>query len=315
MWQKTWKYSEAAEVGLGLTAVGVILQLVSGKIEWDVLAFPVNLILVAVLLAALLLMHSLRHRVHLFSWLGGIPCAVVSICFAAGLTMIMGLVRQAVPYAEIPGVLGRSGLRQMLSAWYFVLPYTWMTVSLGMATLRVAASAWTSRTLPFILNHLGLFLVLVCGVAGSADMKRLSMIAYEGSPEWRAIDKTKPSGGVIELPIAIELNDFIMEVYPQTQSPKRFASDVTIYVKDSEETSHTVSGTIEVNHPFSVKGWKIYQTGYDERLGNESPYSIFELVRDPWLPAVYIGLVMMLAGAVSLFLTAPGRIRKKEESF
>ena len=397
MWQKPWKYLEATAVGLGLTAVGIILQLICGNIEWDILAFPANLILVAFLIAALLLMHSLRHKVHLFTWLSGGPCAVISICFAAGLTMVMGLIRQAVSYVEIPGFIGRSGLRQMLSTWYFVLPYTWMTISLGMATLRVAASRWTPRTVPFIFTHLGLFLVLVCGVAGSADMKRLSMTAYEGIPEWRATDKTNPSGEMTELPLAIELNDFIMEEYPPKlmiydlsrgiylpekhpvsvivgeedqkeavgwtirileisenaalvaadsaevhregwvscgshllpvttlelggdiavvmpkRAPKRYASDVTIYVKDSEEEGHALAGVIEVNHPFTVNGWKIDQLGYDERFGNESQYSVFEIVRDPWLPAVYVGLIMMLAGAVSLFLTAPGRIKKEEE--
>ncbi|MCF0167688.1 MAG: hypothetical protein HUJ93_03455 [Bacteroidales bacterium] len=115
MWQKPWKYLEATAVGLGLTAVGIILQLICGNIEWDILAFPANLILVAFLIATLLLMHSLRHKVHLFTWLSRGPCAVISICFAAGLTMVMGLIRQAVSYVEIPGFIGRSGLRQMLS--------------------------------------------------------------------------------------------------------------------------------------------------------------------------------------------------------
>ena len=115
------------------------------------------------------------------------------------------------------------------------------------------------------------------------------------------------------LPVTtLELGGDIAVVMPK-RAPKRYASDVTIYVKDSEEEGHALAGVIEVNHPFTVKGWKIYQLGYDEMLGNESQYSVFEIVRDPWLPAVYVGLIMMLAGAVSLFLTAPGRIKKEEE--
>ena len=59
---------------------------------------------------------------------------------------------------------------------------------------------------------------------------------------------------------------------------------------------------IEVNKPFSVNGWQIYQFSYDERFGKNNTVSIFELVTDPWLPYVYIGIGMMLLGALLMFL-------------
>ena len=41
----------------------------------------------------------------------------------------------------------------------------------------------------------------------------------------------------------------------------------------------------------------------------------FELVRDPWLPAVYAGIIMMVLGAVCLFVNAPkGTEERKEET-
>ena len=41
----------------------------------------------------------------------------------------------------------------------------------------------------------------------------------------------------------------------------------------------------------------------------------FELVRDPWLPAVYAGIIMMVLGAVYLFVNAPkGTEERKEET-
>ncbi len=56
-----------------------------------------------------------------------------------------------------------------------------------------------------------------------------------------------------------------------------------------------------MNKPVEVEGWKIYQYGYDTQMGAMSQYSILELVSDPWLPLVYTGIYMMLAGAVCLF--------------
>ena len=97
--------------------------------------------------------------------------------------------------------------------------------------------------------------------------------------------------------LAIELHKFIMEVYPN-QMPKRFASDISVHTEDGK----TVSGTVEVNKPLKVNGWKIYQYSYDVQKGPESEYSVFLLVRDPWIAWVYLGIFMMLAGALCLML-------------
>ena len=45
-------------------------------------------------------------------------------------------------------------------------------------------------------------------------------------------------------------------------------------------------------------------------LGRWSDISVFELVRDPWLPAVYAGIIMMVLGAICLFVNAQ---KRKEE--
>ena len=71
-------------------------------------------------------------------------------------------------------------------------------------------------------------------------------------------------------------------------------------------------GTVEVNRPLKVDGWKIYQSDYDTQNGPESRYSILMLVRDPWLPAVYAGIYLMLAGAACLFLLMAPKPVKKE---
>ena len=99
------------------------------------------------------------------------------------------------------------------------------------------------------------------------------------------------------MPIAIELKEFIMETYDDG-SPRRFASDIQILTK----TGKNIQTTVEVNKPVEVDGWKIYQYGYDTQMGAMSQTSILELVSDPWLPLVYTGIYMMLAGAVCMFL-------------
>ena len=98
---------------------------------------------------------------------------------------------------------------------------------------------------------------------------------------------------------SLRLNDKVSLIMP-TREPKHFASNVTVYTKSGK----TKSAIVEVNKPLSVGGWKIYQTSYDEAMGKWSQSSVFELVKDPWLPAVYTGMCMMLAGAIFLFISA-----------
>ncbi len=101
---------------------------------------------------------------------------------------------------------------------------------------------------------------------------------------------------VAKLPMSIELQRFIMETYDDG-SPRRYASEIIVR-KDGEQPLYM---TTDVNHPAKAYGWKIYQYGYDTRLvTSECQMSILELVFDPWLPAVYAGIYMMLAGAVFL---------------
>ena len=73
------------------------------------------------------------------------------------------------------------------------------------------------------------------------------------------------------------------------------------------KSGKNIHTTIDVNKPAEVDGWKIYQYGYDTAAGVNSEISIFELVRDPWLPLVYAGIAMMLAGALCLFILSQRR--------
>jgi hypothetical protein len=86
-------------------------------------------------------------------------------------------------------------------------------------------------------------------------------------------------------------------------------------IQQNTQAGDVVEDTIEVNRPLKISGWNIYQLSYDETKGRWSDVSVFELVRDPWLPAVYAGIIMMVLGAVCLFVNAPkGKEERKEET-
>ncbi len=294
MWVKPWNMKEGFLVGGGLLFVGLMLQVAMGPIRWELFAWPMNLSVLVLLLAAIGIMFLLRRKVYAFEWLMHAGAAVPCLVYAAALGLLMGLLSQV-------RTGGMPWLSQMLRFWPFVLIWTWMMLISALAALN-HIFRWKMKEIPFILNHLGVVLAIVAATLGNADIQSLQMTVFTDEPEWRAVDD---AGTLHEPGLAIELHKFTLEEY-EDGTPKRFASDITVYTEDGK----TVPGTVEVNKPLKVNGWKIYQYGYDVRMGPDSTYSVFQLVRDPWIFWVYLGIFMMIAGALCLMLfMAPKPVR------
>ncbi len=306
--EKKCKMKGGIVIGVVLIAVGLVLQLCLGPVRWELLAWPVNGVVLAVFLLLIATVFGLRSRVGVFWFLSSYGAAIPAICFAVLLTIVMGLTRQD----------GDGGwLHDMLSFWPFVLVYVYMTFILGLVILRRCRPKrfWEKglvRNLSFVLNHVGLFVAIVTATLGSADIQRLQMwttnnaeaanrlsemnmgegAAQFHNPQRWAYDA---KGHMVELPLAVELKRFIMEKYDDG-SPRRYASEVIIYSKTSQGK---YGATIDVNQPTTVDGWKIYQKSYYlTPMGDDCQVSVLEIVRDPWLPYVYTGIGMMLVGAI-----------------
>jgi hypothetical protein len=93
--------------------------------------------------------------------------------------------------------------------------------------------------------------------------------------------------------IQLDNQNIMVMLNPEAE---RFVSDIVV---DSGRKRDTIA--IEVNKPFKIKGYNIYQVSYDSRKGKWSETSILEVVKDPWLTVVYIGIFMLLAGAAYIF--------------
>lgn len=90
-------------------------------------------------------------------------------------------------------------------------------------------------------------------------------------------------------------------LYPE---PKNYISEIELFLPQGKQSDFL----LEVNQPYSYNKWEIYQLSYDDEFGKWSDSSVVELVKDPWLPVIYTGIFLMLAGALYLFWY--GRLRK-----
>lgn len=410
IWQAPWAYKEAAAFCIGLLAIGLFLQMAIGPVSRAIFAYPYNIYLAILFIVLIGIAFSLAHKSSLVRWLSATPTAITSILAFGFIVILMGLTPQRdVAQQESSEMLSLIGLDNITQTWYFAFLYLYFLTILSFTILKRGIPLKT-KNIGFVLNHLGLWIVLFAGVLGSGDMARLTMTIYEGKVEWRASDAM---GVFYEMPIAIQLNDFKMEEYPpklyaidtrtgdalpfgkpqfiaieekntigiigsyaiETQryiadaapvnaskfehvympgtspaafikaknrnsetektgwvssgsfafphkalymndtvglvlkspEPKRFESNVTIFTKDGNQHSTT----IEVNKPFSVNGWKLYQLGYNDKEGKWSSYSTIEFVKDPWLPVVYSGISLLLLGSISMFWNSNKHNQKK----
>lgn len=370
-----------------------------GAFDYSLLTAPVNIGL-GIMMISSLLFASFWSDSTLFRWFSGVPFAVCTLAALLLLTIVMGLTPQA-ETVDPTRVISLLGFDRMTHTWYFVLIYTICLFSLGAVIVR-RLKRFSIRSIGFYLNHIGLWIFIFAAGLGAADVRRYVLHAEEGAdtPEWRVYSE---EGDVLELPLAIRLNDFIMEEYAPklaiieratgealpigdpfyfqldprrpkerivdwdivveqyiqeairssdssyrevpmpgscpaalvrathtttgktargwvcsgnqsqlymvmnlsddhcmvmtTPEAKRYASDIVVYT----ETGKTIPYVLEVNKPLSVDNWTIYQYSYDTERGKASTVSSFELVYDPWLKLVYLGIMLFAAGCVCMF--------------
>ena len=133
-----------------------------------------------------------------------------------------------------------------------------------------------------VFYHLGLCVVLVCAVLGSLQTQSLRIQLREGIPERKAVDG---KGIVHDLDQTYLLHRYSQETY-DSGKPKSYRSDLSVFTAAGQE----IRGTVAVNHPMKVGLWRIYQ--YDP--------GVLLLVKNPFLPGVYLGIYLMLAAALLL---------------
>ena len=94
------------------------------------------------------------------------------------------------------------------------------------------------------------------------------------------------------LPFAIRLEEFHRRDYPGSSTPMSYASDITVISNDGTEERATVS----MNNPLSRSDWKVYQADF---IGDDT--SIFSVMKDPGLPVIYVGCVVLCTGILLTF--------------
>lgn len=109
-----------------------------------------------------------------------------------------------------------------------------------------------------------------------------------------------PDSTIEKLPFSISLHGFEVTRYAGTQAPMDFVSQIVIY--DDER----IEGTVSMNKIFKHKGYRFYQSGYD----NDEKGTFLAVSHDPWgIGVTYAGYAMLLVAMLLFFLQPGSRFR------
>jgi len=406
LWQFPWGYRESFLIAFFLLLTGFLIELLLGG-GVSMPGWPINMAIIFIFIIYFVLIHFLvKHPI--VKWLSSTQAAIASVTGFTVMVLLLGFIPQGVNDMNEPRLIDYLGLTHVTSSWPYLMSALYLLVVLGFTIIRRLKS-FTVKNIAFLLNHLGLWIVVVAASLGSSDTWNLSMQLETNHPVITAYDG---QGNAYNMGFGMLLLDFEIEEYPaeiglmrnadytlkmekagklatvqegtteklenytlsfekyipfarkygdyyDTTSirgaaraayvvvkddrstivaegwvsdgsydvdasylrindelslamvrirPKKYSSDIRVYksVEDFEDFH------IEVNKPVTINGWKIYQTGYDDSMGRWSEISIIELVRDPWLPTVYVGIFMILFGTLYLLWMGKGRIKTKK---
>lgn len=226
--------------------------------------FPASLILGAAFLTGL----WAADRYHARSWL----CRTLSGPRAAVTLIVLTTAAVAVEGVWAAG---------LYHTWPFIALLLLLAASLGLVTLR---GLRVRRSAGFILNHAGLLLIVWGALFGAPDVTRARMMIRTGGEA--ALARTA-AGEAVPLPFAVRLDRFTLERHDDG-TPSRFRSEVRFDGRPA---------VVEVNAPARFGGYTFYQDGCDMQHGT---YTVLLVVRDPWLPVVWVGIALLAAGSVLL---------------
>lgn len=266
-------------------ALALVLQLLTGGFPVLFFSFPLNLILAALWLFAMLWCWKTKSKSIFVRFMlsGG------ATVWAIGLFLLSSL------------AIGIGGWRDFSNSWVFVVVMLYFQSVLLFVILR----GWRSATATgarlgairwrFLINHAGILLAVSSAFWGAPDSETLRLQVVREQPVKEAF---RMDGSSAWLPYEIQMMDFKVESY-DNGVPSMFEADLIV---DGENV------TLRVNEPYSrAFGEDIYLTGYDTSGGSQVQYCIVQVVREPWKYSALAGVIMMLLGAFLLFVGGPQR--------
>ena len=196
-------------------------------------------------------------------------------------------------------IQGRDfALQHIYGAWWF---------SLLWALLTAFGVAWIvkrrMRRWPILLLHASFVLILTGALLTHLTSKQGVIHLRMGETTDEYYEAATETGmRVAHLPFQLRLDSFNIIYHEGTQAAADYETHFTI-IEGQQQTEACVS----MNHIFSHRGYRFYQSSYDE----DQRGSILSLNADPWgIPVTYVGYALLFFSLVYMLIDPRGTFRR-----
>ncbi|MBQ7179763.1 MAG: cytochrome c biogenesis protein CcsA [Bacteroidaceae bacterium] len=206
--------------------------------------------------------------------------------------ILTGLTVVAIAAATvIEDIHGSETARRLIygALWFKLL---WAAIAVAGGYWLYVRRLW--RRFPVFMLHLSFIIILLGALMTSLTGKKGTIHLRQGIPakeyinsEWHSVEK---------LPFYVRLDSFKIAYYPGTEAPQDYISQVTM-----EDQSYTIS----MNHIARLKGYRFFQSSFDEDMLG----SVLSLNYDPFgTPVTYLGYALLGLSMMWVLLASRKRL-------
>ena len=196
-------------------------------------------------------------------------------------------------------IQGRDfALQHIYGAWWFSLLWALLT-AFGVAWMvRQHMRRW-----PILLLHASFVLILAGALFTHLTSKQGVIHLRMGETTDEYYEAATETGmRVAHLPFQLRLDNFNIIYHEGTQAAADYETHFTI-IEGQQQTEARVS----MNNIFSHRGYRLYQSSYDEDLRG----SVLSLNADPWgIPVTYLGYALLFFSLVYMLIDPRGTFRR-----
>jgi hypothetical protein len=282
---KEFSYWQSFAITAAILLFGFVIQWFTGGIKLDYFRFPVNLLLLVFSIVVIVVGFFKFPTHRIVVWLSSTKAAISSIVGFSVITLLMGFITQEPSSNKI---ISGLGLNNLAFSWEYSLMLFYFILSLGFATIK-RIFPFRKKNFWFILNHLGLWIAICSANFGFVDQVHVRMKLTTDEYKNFAVDQ---NGLFYGLPFDLKQID----LKQLTNDKSNIELTVSILSENKE-----MKETISVNHPLKVNGWNIYFFDMNKNKNSESNTAIVELIKEPWHPFTYFGLILLMMGSFFVF--------------
>lgn len=252
-----------------------MIELCFGSFPVGLFRFPLNILVLALWVVLLTMLYRNRTTNACSRFMLSSTSTWVSLAMIVAVGIVLGLEREP-----------------STTAWPTIVSLLFVQSHLLFVILR----GWRNRKgirWRFCLIHIGLLLALGAGFWGAPDREQLRTAVHH----FPSNEAYTMEGEHQFLPYTIELKDFCIQ-QSASGAPTHYEAQIMV---DGRVV------TLQVNHPYArTLSEKIYLVSFAASPHGER-YAIIEIVNEPWQWMSATGIIMLIAGAVLLFIQGPKR--------